>query len=135
MPKKILPKIFVALTLLFILVTAFCLLFGGFLDEHKINHLVLMASNLLLYLLSVITLAMHYKAMQSPNPNVFIRSVMGGSFMKLMVIAVAIVAYLSLAGASRSLYAVLCTMLLYIFYTTIEVRNALKMNRQVNGGS
>ncbi len=135
MYNKKLPKIFLSVILLFTFVNAFCLLFAGVLDTHKINHLVLMVSNLLLFLLSIISLTMHYKAMKNTNPNVFIRSVMGGSFMKLMVIAAAIVAYLSLAGANRSLYAVLCTMVLYVFYTIIEVRNALKMNRKVNGGS
>jgi hypothetical protein len=106
---------------------------SSFLDAHGIEHRALLGGNILLFALTMISIFMFSRALKHSNPNVFIRSVMGSTLLKLMVLAICITLYLYLAGPARSLYAVLCTMGLYIFYTIIEVRGILKMNKQVNG--
>ena len=72
--------------------------------------------------------------MQNPNPQASVRSIMLGSFIKLMVIAVAVVIYLVAAGEKRSIYGVFAFMALYVVYTVLDARVASKLKRK-NGGS
>lgn len=97
--------------------------------ERNIDSSVVMASNLLLFIIGIISGAMSIKAMKNPNPNVFIRSIMAGTFIKLMVIATAVLIYFAVAGANKNVYAILVGMVLYIFYTILEVKAAFSFNK------
>ncbi len=123
-------KYFLPILLVFIIVNSFCLLFKSFLLEKGIDSTVLLGANILLFLLSVIALVMHITAVKNKNPNVFVRSVMAASFIKLMVIAIAAVAYLSIAKENRNIYGVIVSMALYVIYTVIEIRNASLINKE-----
>jgi len=122
------------LLIFFIIVAGFCTLFKTWLNSKGINPAVLGFANILLFILSLAVLSLQKKAMKNPNPQVFIRSIMLGSFIKLIVIAVAVMLYLVIAGEKKSVYAVVASMFLYIVYTAIDVRLASKLNRK-NGGS
>lgn len=123
-------KYFLPILLVFIIVNSFCLLFKNFLLAKGIDSTVLLGANILLFLLSVIALVMHITAVKNKNPNVFVRSVMAASFIKLMVIAIAAVAYLSIAKENRNIYGVIVSMALYVIYTVIEIRNASLINKE-----
>jgi hypothetical protein len=133
MKKNETNRMYFVVLYFFLLTGIFCEWCSGFLDAHQIDHRVLLGGDILLFALTIISILMFSNALKNSNPNVFIRSVMGSTFLKLMVLAISIAVYLYLAGPARSLYAVLWTMALYIFYTVIEVRGVLKMNKQVNG--
>src|SRR6476620_7753557 len=90
----------------FLLVNSFCLLFKSWLDAKKIDHAVVMAANSILFILSIIIFLMHKRSVQNKNPNVFVRSVMAGTFIKLIVIAGAVTVYLMSAAENKSIYAV-----------------------------
>ena len=66
------------------------------------------------------------------NPNVFIRGIMGASFIKLIVIAVAACIYILSAGDAVSPYAVFAAMLLYIIYTVIEKKGLTALQEKNN---
>jgi hypothetical protein len=55
---------------------------------------------------------------------------MAGTFIKLAVIAIAVVAYLKLAGQNKSVFAVVAGIGLYFIYTFIEVKSASRLNRK-----
>ncbi len=114
----------------FIMVNSFCLLFKNWLTSKGIDPLVLGAGNSILFFLSVIIYFMQKKSLQNPNPNVFVRSVMAGTFIKLLVIAGAVIIYLLTAGENKSNYAVLAAMGLYFVYTFIEVKTVSKLNKE-----
>ncbi len=132
MTKESIRTIFLPVFIIFIIINCFCIVFGNFLESHKIDHLVLIVSNALLFALTFFNLFIYQKTMSNTNPNVFFRSVMAATVIKLFFIAAAVCMYLYFAGANKSLYAIICTMFLYVFYTVAEVRNALKLNRQTN---
>ncbi|MEO8117480.1 MAG: hypothetical protein ABI653_07500 [Bacteroidota bacterium] len=123
-------KYFLPILLVFIIVNSFCLLFKNFLLAKGIDSTVLLGANILLFLLSVITLVMHITAVKNKNPNVFVRSVMAASFIKLMVIAIVAVVYLSVAKENRNIYGVIASLGLYVIYTIIEIRNASLINKE-----
>lgn len=123
-------KYFLPIIVIFILVNTFCLIFQKFLIGNNIDPMVLLGANIILFLLSVIALIMHLKAVKNTNPNVFVRSVMAASFIKFMVVALVTVAYLALAKENRSIYAVIASMGLYVIYTILEIRNATKINME-----
>lgn len=120
----------VPLFIFFIIVNSFCLLFKNWLTSKGIDPLVLGAGNSILFFLSVIIYFMQKKSLQNPNPNVFVRSVMAGTFIKLVVIAGAVIIYLLSAGENKSNYAVLAAMGLYFVYTFIEVKTVSKLNKE-----
>ena len=124
-PRKILP-----LFLVFVIVNSAVLALQAQLNERKIDSLVVFNSNCLLFALSVLTLLMFRRAMNNTNPNVFFRSVMGATMIKLLVLGSAALIYLFMAGHNRSVYAIFVGMFLYIVYTVIEIRIALKLNQK-----
>lgn len=119
-----------SLFILFIIVNSFCFLFKNWLDAKNIDHLVVIGANCILFVLSATVYYMHKKAVQNKNPYAFVRSVMAGTFIKLVVIAIAVVIYLKLAEQNKSVYAIVAGIGLYFIYTFVEVRSAQRLNKQ-----
>jgi heme/copper-type cytochrome/quinol oxidase subunit 3 len=120
----------VSLFIFFIIVNSFCFLFKDWLDAKKIDHLVLIGSNCILFILSATVYYLHKKAAQNKNAYAFVRSVMAGTLIKLVVIAVAVVAYLKLSAENKSVYAIAAGIGLYFIYTFIEVKSAARLNKK-----
>jgi len=129
-PESSFSKLIMPLFLVFVVVNTMVLLLQPQLDNLHIDWMVVFVENCLLFALSILTLSMHVKALNKTNPNVFYRSVMASTMMKLFVLGTAAIVYLFLAGEKRSVFAVLGGLLLYVLYTTLEVRIALKMNQK-----
>ncbi len=108
-----------------------CLLFAihAKLAEYNVDAKVVFGANCILFVVSVLCIAMHCIAMKSPNPNVMIRSIMLSTLIKLLVFAIATFVYVFITGKNKSVYAIICSMGLYFIYTFIEVRIALKLNK------
>ena len=130
---SVMKQLFLPLLILFIIINCFCFLFAPWLMEKRIDSNVVMAANLLLFSIGIVSGAMGIKAMNNPNPNVFIRNIMAGTFIKLMVIATAVLIYFFAAGENKSLFAILAGMALYIIYTIIEVKAAFNLNKKKDG--
>ncbi|HRH60906.1 MAG TPA: hypothetical protein PL045_10075 [Chitinophagaceae bacterium] len=129
-PFKYLVPVFV----LFIIINSACLTLRQWLAAKNINADIVLIGNLIIFLLTLLTFFMQASAAKKSNPNVFVRSVMGSSFIKIVVIAGAAITYLISAGENRSVYAVVLCMLLYLAYTFIEVKSAYKFQKE-NGGN
>ena len=119
-----------SLFILFIIVNSFCFLFKNWLDAKNIDHLVVIGANCILFVLSATVYYMHKKAAQNKNPHAFVRSVMAGTFIKLVVIAIAVVVYLKLTEQNKSVYAIVAGIGLYFIYTFVEVKSAQRLNKQ-----
>jgi heme/copper-type cytochrome/quinol oxidase subunit 4 len=114
----------------FLLVNSFCLLFRNWLDAKGIDHAVVIFANCILFILSLLIFFMHKRSAQNTNPNVFVRSVMAGTLIKLFVIAGAMVVYLKVAGENKSVYGIMAGIGLYFIYTFIEVKSASRLNKE-----
>ena len=96
--------------------------------ELKIDPIVVISANLILFVFSVLNIYFQSRNIHNPNPNAVIRAVMAGMFLKLFGLAAAAVIYLFAAGAGRSVNALFVSMGLYILYTWLEVRISLQLN-------
>ena len=123
-------KLILPLLVIFILVNSLISIFTTkFLALH-ISPVVLMTANCILFFVSILCLALHLKAMKNPNQNVMIRSIMLSTIIKLMTLATATVIYIFIERKNVSVYAIVCSMGLYIIYTFLEVKIALKLNNK-----
>ena len=98
-----------------------------------IDFYVLFFANDIFFLLSLVAFFMQRKALKNSNPNVFIRSVMGGMLIKMFVTITAVIVYRLIAGNSVSKVSVFSAMFLYLLYLGVEVAVITKLNRQKNG--
>ena len=134
MNKTELGRFFRPVIIFFIVINALCLTCDNWLDKKGIDHIVLMYANLILFLLTLIACYIHIRAIKNNNPYAFVRGVTLASLMKLLVIVVSVAIYFFTAE-TKSVYAVITAMALYIVYTLFEVKGAMRINRNRNAKS
>ena len=105
------------------------------LQTIKINANVVMVANTILLFIALITLLLHIKSLQSTNARLFVNSVMLSMLIKFIIIGIAVLIYSYKAGSAKSIYAIYTSMLLYIFYTLLEVKIALQLNKKPNANN
>lgn len=125
--KPVLPLFFTFLILTAIIVAAVFLY-----NEKGVDYIIVMGGNCLFFLISLFVFRMQYLAMQNSNPNVFIRSVMGGMIIKVFGCMIALVAYYFLSGPAFNKPAVYASMVIYIIYLVVEVKTIMKLNKTKN---
>lgn len=139
MKKFKLPKSYFNLLLLFVLTSTLCLGFKYKQYDDRVNYDVIEAGNVLIFLLSLVSCAMHEKAAKSNNANAFVRSIQGSFLLKLFVLVTATFIYVYLTGPNRNAPAIFIGMGLYVVYTIVEVYGAFKLvnkkNAKKNGTS
>ncbi len=125
--KPVLP-----LFITFLVLTLFSFAGSVFFADKGINYIVVMGGNCLFFLVSLFVFRMQYLAMYNSNPNVFIRSVIGGMIIKMFACVIAIVAYYFISKAAFNKPAVYISMVIYIVYLVVEVRTIMKLNKTKN---
>jgi hypothetical protein len=118
----------------FLLVNSFCFLFKNWLDTKAIDHMVVIVSNCILFVLSILIFLMHKRSAGNKNPYVFVRNVMAGTFLKLVVIATAVTIYLITSRENKSIYGIVAGIVLYFVYTFIEVKGVSRLNKEHGRG-
>lgn len=103
------------------------------LAEWSIDFKVLLIANAFFFLLSLVTFFMHRRALDNSNPNVFVRSVMGGMLIKMFATITVVILYRLFAGKGLSRVSVFSSMFLYLLYLGVEVSIITKLNRAKNG--
>ena len=103
-----------------------------FFAAKGINYGVVMGANCLFFLISLFVFRLQYQAMHHSNPQVFIRSVMGGMLIKVFGCVIAVIAYYFISGSAFNKPAVYISMVIYIVYLVIEVRTIMKLNKTKN---
>ena len=119
------------LVILFVLLSVLFYAFSQWMRNHHIDPVVVMVANALMFVLASIAVSMHKKSMHNPNPNVFARSIMGATMLKLFVVAiVTLVWFVTAPKHTRSVNAIFFAMVLYVIYTVVEVKIALTLNKK-----
>jgi hypothetical protein len=129
-PTKILIQ---PLILLFLLFNTFFLFGKTLLGKWGLQFEFLIVANLIFFIISVIAFLMQKKALKNANPNVFIRSVMGGMLIKMAICIVAVAVYTIAFKENFSSNSIMAAMFLYLVYLGVEVAVATKLNRHKNG--
>ena len=123
-------KIVVPLIALFIIFSGFIIAFRKLLGKWGIDSDVMAIANIIFFLVSLLAFYMQQKALKNNNPNVFIRSVMGGMLIKMGVVITVVIIYRLVAGNAVSKVSVFASMFLYLIYLAVEVAVITKLNKQ-----
>lgn len=99
---------------------------------HHIDNYVLLGANIIFFLVFLLAFFMQKKALKNANPNVFIRSVMGGVMLKMFICIIAVMGYVLASGKSVNKISVFIAMFFYLIYLAVEVMILLKLNKQKN---
>ena len=125
---KIISPLFLVFTLTILVLYAI----KGILAQWGIDFTILNIANGIFFL-CLLTFIMQRKALENSNPNVFVRSVMGGMLIKMFVTISVVIVYRLIAGNSVSKVSVFSAMFLYLLYLGVEVAVITKLNRKKNG--
>lgn len=128
-------KLFLPLLVLMLLVNTLAVLLSSSLQQKQIDGLVVICANTLLFVICASSLYMQLKSLNNANPHAMVRGVMGSVVLKLFVLGTAAFIYLYAAGESKSVNALFISMGLYIVYTWLEVRIAMRLNPPKHGGN
>jgi hypothetical protein len=127
MRKKMLPVV-----LLFFFINTLLITTPALFQRYGIDRSVVIIANALLFLSNVLVLFLQYRSMQNSNPNVFVRSKMLGTIIKLILLAGPFVAYVFINNKNVNKPAIYISIFLYFVYLAAEVATALKINKQKN---
>ena len=100
------------------------------LNSFHFDNALLWAANIFFLLLSLITLALQIKSMKNKNPNVFIRSVMGGILIKMFGSLLAVFVYVIYNDYKFDKGSMFLGLCFYLFYLMAEVTTLMKLNRK-----
>ena len=133
MNKKHFIKALLPLIILFIIIDGAIIYWKSYFSTTEVDLKAVFVCDCLLFVLSVLSLSMHSKANDPKNGNAMVRSVMGGTLLKLFVLATAAFIYLFIKKGTNVTYTLFIGMFMYLAYTALEVRTALKMNQNNDG--
>jgi hypothetical protein len=86
-------------------------------------------TNLLLYLIGIASLFMQERAIGNSNPNVFLRSVLGGTMLKMFGMVIIILGYVMWKRESYDAASIFTSMIFYLIYLSVEVVWLMKKYR------
>ena len=125
---KAVRPLFITFAVLALLILAASFLYA----EKGINYYVVMGANCLFLMISLVVFKMQFSAMYNKNPNMFIRSVMGGTIIKMFGCLAAIIIYYLLSRPNFNKPAVYIGMVIYIIYLVVEVKTIMSLNKTKN---
>ncbi len=126
---KLFGKMLLPVIIIFIGVNIIIFAASGLLTRFNIDKNVLLGANLLFLLVSIFVFFMQQKAIINPNPNVFIRSVIGGMMIKMFSTVIAVLIYVT-SVENYNKKAVFISLVLYLFYLGAEVGAISKQLRK-----
>ena len=125
-------KIILPLVTIFVIFSGSITACKSLLAKWGIDYSVLLIANIVFFLVSLLVFFMQKKALTNTNPNVFVRSVMGGILLKMAVCILGILVYRVIAGENMSKISVFAAMFLYLLYLGAEVSVITKLNKKRN---
>jgi hypothetical protein len=102
------------------------------LPQYNIDGYVLFFANVYFLLICLLVFFIQKKALGNANPNVFIRSVMSGMMIKMVLCVAAVLAYTLLIKEDFNKKAVFLSLFFYLVYLAAEVKALMKLNKQHN---
>lgn len=97
---------------------------------NEIERWLIGSANLILFVSGFLILSMQKKAMESGNPHAFVRSVMGGILLKMILFLGMVVGYAISFRNHINQSLVISAIILYLFYLIAEVSYLMKLNKK-----
>ena len=122
--KKFFPSL-----ILFILLTLMIIFLSSLLEKNGFNINFLLIANGLLFLLSASAFFLQARAINSNNPQKFVRGVYASMMIKMFICMIAVLIYVVFNKHNINKPALFTSMGIYILYTIIEVSGLMKAVR------
>jgi hypothetical protein len=123
-------KLYLPIVGLFVALNSFYLLGQSWLNKYGLSFNVLMGGNLILFIVTVISLYFHIKGFMHKNIQVFFRSVYGALMIKMLICAAAVIIYALAVKPNLNKPALFICMALYFVYSFMEVRMVFRLLKQ-----
>lgn len=124
-------KRYLPLILFFIIINGLGIVFGERLIENGIDQAVILAGNLILFLVSLITTYLYSKEIKPQKGHAAVRNVYGGFMIKFFVLAVSVMVYFYFAREINK-PAIFACMGLYLVYSFLGTMQALQKKKSVH---
>lgn len=115
---------------LFVALSSLYSLAQNWLKQYGLSYPVLMGGNLILFVVTIVSLYFHVKGFLHKNIQVFFRSVYGALMIKMLFCAAAVIIYALMAKPNINKPALYVSMALYFVYSFIEVRMIFRLMKQ-----
>lgn len=125
--KRKRAKAFLPIVLLFLILNAFFIVGKNLLQSWEADQDVLIAGNVLLFLITLISFLLANRGLANPNPHAFVRAVYGSIMIKLLICLGAAFIYIITYKKDLNKPALFIVLGLYLLYTFIEVSVLLKL--------
>ncbi|WP_346238044.1 hypothetical protein ABDK00_003105 [Niabella insulamsoli] len=122
------------MALVFTLLTAFFLIFKEKLTQAGIDRDVVVIANIILFLVGILTVRNALKAIDNPNPHVFVRVFYSGFIIRLFVCAIAAFIYIYSNNGQVDKTTLFVCLGIYVLYNIIEVSSLQKALRNNKNG-
>jgi hypothetical protein len=109
-------------------------IFRVFPADWKINYRVYGIGNALLFAVTYVSFLLHVKGLRDPNPHVFVRMMYSSLLIKMLICLVAVLIYAAASGGTINRNGIIACIVLYFFYTILEVRMLQRLYRAAPGG-
>ncbi|OLY93259.1 hypothetical protein BUE76_16220 [Cnuella takakiae] len=119
---------------MFVVLNAFFTAGRSMLARIGADQSVLIAGNLLLFVITLFSFLMAKRGLNDTNPNRFLRSVYSSILVKLFACMFAALAYIAINKSNLNKPALFTLMGLYLVYTFLEVSVLMKMLKQSKNG-
>lgn len=127
-------KKFRPITLVFILSSALFIVWDKRLATYGIDPGVATIGNFVLFIATLVSFYLYYKALHNDRVAVFLRMIYSGMFIKMMICLFTAIIYISVAGKSTNKGAIFICMFLYFLYTFLELTILMKLSKQLKNG-
>ena len=127
-------KAFVPVVMFFVALNAFLIAGREVLGRWGADQGVLIIGNTLIFIITFASFIMVQRGLKNPNPNVFVRSVMGSIMVKMFILIIAAFVYISIFKKDINKPALFACMGLYLVYTFMEVAALTRLLKQKANG-
>ena len=127
-------KGFLPVVIFFVALNAFLISGRTMLQRWGADQEVLIIGNTLLFIITFFSFLIAQRGLKNPNPNVFVRSVMGSIMIKMFLLVIAAFVYISIFKKGINKPALFGCMGLYLVYTFMEVAALTRLLKQKANG-
>jgi len=132
MPTGSFRKSFILLLYIFLLLSSVFILLNIFLPATGFDYHVLLAGNVLLFIVGSLSLRMSYMALGHKSVQGFLRLVYASFLLKFFILAISAFIYIYIYKKNVNKPALLGCFAMYFIYTFIELRAVLKQSKKPN---
>jgi hypothetical protein len=123
-------KLYIPLLIFFICINAFLIAAKNWLAIRGIDQTVVILGNLLLCVVTFLSLYFYQRAMTHPSTAGFLRNTYSGIMIKLFVCMIVVLLYALAAGTKMNKGGLFACIFLYFVYAILEMRSLLRWNKE-----